>query len=164
MSLQKLTNNYADYNSWANSKFAAWLSGIDEKRLYEQVPSSFDSIDNTIQHIIRTQKFWADFVCERDVSKFDWSVKVKQARNNLKELKDQSESMRNAILIFTEKDLAQPLELNMPWAKNKLSRYEYILHVVNHSTFHRGQVITIARGISITENIPMTDYNIFNCQ
>jgi hypothetical protein len=37
------------------------------------------------------------------------------------------------------------------------SRYEYILHVVNHSTYRRGQVVTMCRALDVTGEIPVTD-------
>jgi uncharacterized damage-inducible protein DinB len=162
MSLQKLIRNYATFNSWANIKFADWLQTIDEGLLYKQIPSSFNSIDNTIQHILRVQKFWTVFISLRDVSNFDWSVKENQAKKNLIELKNQSVDMENLFLAYSNNELTEEIALNMSWAKNKLSRYEYMIHVINHSTYHRGQVVTIARGLEITENIPATDYNFFH--
>jgi uncharacterized damage-inducible protein DinB len=162
MSLQKLIHNYTTFNSWANIKFVDWLQTIDEELLYKQIPSSFTGIDNTIQHILRIQKFWSVFISLKDVSNFDWSVKENQAKKNLIELKNQSVDMENLFLKYTNNELTEEIELNMSWSKNKLSRYEYIIHVINHSTYHRGQVITIARGLGITQNIPATDYNFFN--
>jgi len=162
MSLQKLIHNYATFNKWANIKVVDWLQTIDEELLYKQIASSFNGIDSTIQHTLRIQKFWSAFIALKDVSNFDWSVNENQAGKNLIELKNQSFDMENLILSYTNNDLTEEIELNMPWAKNKLCRYEYIMHVINHSTYHRGQIVTIARGLGITKNIPSTDYNFFN--
>ncbi len=65
---------------------------------------------------------------------------------------------------FEETDLLTELHLDTPWAKNRLPRYEYIVHVVNHSSFHRGQLVTMARQLGIDKDIPNTDYNIYNTQ
>jgi len=162
MSLQKLIHNYSSYNAWANSKYADWLQTIEEELLYKTIPSSFNSIDHTVQHMLRVQKFWVAFITQQDVSNLDWSVKENQAGNNLTELKNQSRDMKNKFLTYTDHELNDLIELNMPWAKNKLNRYEYMMHAINHSTFHRGQIITMARGLGITENIPSTDYNFFH--
>jgi uncharacterized damage-inducible protein DinB len=162
MSLQKLITNYTAFNSWANTQFVEWLLTIDEQFLYKEMPSSFTSIDYTVQHILRVQKFWLAFVCEQDVSNFNWTVYQKEAGRILAELKQQSEETNRTISAFTESQLLEKLQLNTPWAKNELCRYEYIMHLINHSTFHRGQIITMARTISITENIPSTDYNFYN--
>lgn len=72
--------------------------------------------------------------------------------------------MHTRFSVFTEAELITPLQLIMPWAKNNLSRYEYMMHVINHSTYHRGQIITMARAVGMGLGVPNTDYNIFNTQ
>jgi uncharacterized damage-inducible protein DinB len=162
MSLQKLIHNYVAYNAWANARMSDWLSGIGETALKKAATSSFSSIDETVQHVIRVERFWTAFVCLHDVSTFDWSVRESNALKNLENFSSQSEQMKIAVLRFTEPELLEHLELHTPWAQNKQSRNEYILHAVNHSSYHRGQIVTIARSLGITENIPTTDYNFFN--
>lgn len=162
MSIKKLVDNYTAYNLWANTAIVQWLEKMDTQVLYQSTPSSFSSIDFTLQHILRTQKFWLKFVTGKSYTDFDWSVREKQAEQILKELIESSDAMVKETSIFSEEDLQQELTLNSAWAKNKLSRYEYIIHAINHSTYHRGQVITMARTIGITENVPNTDYNMFN--
>ncbi len=61
----------------------------------------------------------------------------------------------------TEDDLLEKVYLDTPWVKGEMPRYEFLQHVFNHSTYHRGQVVTIGRNIDITD-APMTDYNFFN--
>ena len=39
----------------------------------------------------------------------------------------------------------------------------YIVHIINHGSFHRGQIVTMARTLGVSEGIVNTDYNIFNC-
>lgn len=163
MALRTLISNYAHFNYWANAEIADWLKDVEPDLLVHPVASSFTSIDFTLQHILRTQKFWLAFVSCIDNSGFQWSVTEGKPRQTLTEIKEQSLTMRNAFKAFTENELLEVLHLDMPWAKNSRCRYDYMLHVINHSTFHRGQIITIARGLGITEGVPATDYNIFNC-
>lgn len=162
MSLQKLIHNYSAFNLWANEQFTSWLQNIDVSLLTQSVPSSFTSIDYTIQHILRTQKFWTTFISEQDYTSFDWSVKEGQTRTMIQELAEQSHDMHNRFLGYDDAALNQKLFIHTPWSKGELPRYEYMQHVINHSTYHRGQIVTIARSIGITENIPGSDYNLFN--
>ena len=108
-------------------------------------------------------KFWHLFVLQRDIQNFNWAVRPNQELVIMEELLENSTLIAQDFKKFDENDLLETLHLNMPWAKNSLSRYEYIVHVVNHGTFHRGQIVTMARNLGITEGIPPTDYNIFNC-
>ena len=80
----------------------------------------------------------------------------------LKELIEVSEAMEDTFGKLSDEELSQIMHLDTPWAKNDLPRYEYIIHIVNHGSFHRGQIITIARTLGITEGVVNTDYNIFN--
>lgn len=163
MHLQKLIANHSTFNAWANNKIVDWLQSVDQSLLYAQMPSSFTSIDYTLQHMLRVQKFWQAFVSENDTSNFDWSVFENMVDSILLELNTQSTEMANVFSAFSEEQLLQNLQLKMSWAKNELNRYEYIMHVINHSTFHRGQIVTMARNLGIGGNIPATDYNIYNC-
>lgn len=162
MSLVKLITNYTSFNEWANHKVVDWLDHLDVELLYKETPSSFTSIDYTVQHILRTQRFWLLFIGEQDATGFDWSVRERDAKNVLRELKEVSSQMNVEFSRYTEDDLLKVLHFNMPWAKNDLSRYEYIVHIINHGTFHRGQIVTMARAIGIKEGIVNTDYNMFN--
>lgn len=162
MSLGKLISNYAAFNEWANHKVVAWLGQLDQEMLYQETPSSYTSIDYTVQHILRTQRFWLLFIRELDTNGFNWAVRERDAPNVLGELKEVSTQMKEDYSAFSEQDLLKTLHFDMPWAKNDLSRYEYIVHIINHGTFHRGQIVTMARAIGITEGIVNTDYNMFN--
>ncbi len=164
MSIQKFVRNYTNFNQWANRRIGAWLLSLDTACLYRPTLSSFPSIDLTVQHMVRTQKFWRDFVQEKDINHFDWSVKENRAAEMIQELMNVSDEMDMQFSSFGEEDLLKELQLDMPWAKNQLSRYEYIVHVVNHSTFHRGQIISIARSFGCADGIVNTDYNMYNTQ
>ena len=161
MSLRTLIGNYASFNEWANHKIVGWLSEVGHDILYKETPSSYTSIDYTLQHILRTQRFWILFIGEESTVGFNWSVREKEVDNILNELKEVSTEMKDKFCAYTEEDLLKILHFNMPWAKNDLQRYEYILHIINHGTFHRGQIVTMARTIGITEGIVNTDYNMF---
>jgi len=42
----------------------------------------------------------------------------------------------------------------------KLTLYETVMHVMNHSTYHRGQLVTMMRTLGI-KTIPQTDFMVF---
>lgn len=161
MSLHQLINSNLVYNTWANERIAQWLTTLDESILYQQADSSFSSIDLTVQHIHCVERYWSIFIHEKDITDFDWSVLENQATQNLIDLQAQSLLMQQSMANFDESQLNQALLLDTPWSKNNQSRFYYIFHMLNHSTYHRGQIVSIARQLGITEGIPGTDYNGF---
>ena len=162
MSLKNLISNYSAYNAWANHRIVTWLSTVDQDLLYKQTPSSYTSLDYTMQHILRTQRYWLLFVSEEDASRNNWSIREGEVENIMTELIEVSEEMKKRFSSFSEDDLLKVLHLRSDWAQNDLPRYEYIQHIINHGTFHRGQIVTIARAIGIRDGIVNTDYNFFN--
>ena len=161
MSLHQLINSNLAYNSWANERIAKWLTTLDESILYAKADSSFSSIDLTVQHIHCVERYWSTFIHEKDITDFDWSVFENQATQNLIDLQSQSLLMQQSMASFDESQLNQALVLDTPWSKNNQSRFHYIFHMLNHSTYHRGQIVSIARQLGVTEGIPGTDYNGF---
>lgn len=162
MSMKKFIGNYAAFNEWANHRIVGWLKALDQELLYTQTPSSYSSIDYTLQHILRTQRFWIRFIGSKDLSDFNWAVREREVENILNELISVSTQMKEEFSAFSESELQEVLHFDRPWAKNDLCRYEYIVHIINHGTFHRGQIVTMARCLGITEGIVNTDYNMFN--
>lgn len=61
------------------------------------------------------------------------------------------------ISILNEQQLIESIQVS----DSKQSRYEYILHVVNHSSYHRGQVVAMCRALGIRGEIPVTDYDAY---
>jgi uncharacterized damage-inducible protein DinB len=47
-----------------------------------------------------------------------------------------------------------------PWAEATRGRFDFIQHAMNHSTYHRGQLVTIGRNLGYID-APMTDYNFY---
>lgn len=161
MSVHVLIQQYTAFNQWANQKIVQRVQQEAEELWYMEATSSFATIDFTLQHILRTERFWTAFIRKEDTSNFDWSVKDYMGLQIQQELLEQSDLLRVTSEGYTEAELTELLELKQPWANNTRSRWEYILHVVNHSTFHRGQIITQLRCLGIQDNLPATDYNMF---
>lgn len=160
-SLQESIFQLTRFNTWASVRTADWLMTLSDEILHQTHISSFPSIDKTMQHILRTQKFWMKFISGEQVVDFDWSVRHEASQILLDEWKQQSQQMEDFITSMSESWLLEVLRLDMPWSQNQQARYTYIQHVVNHGSFHRGQIITLARQCGITDSIPACDLNIY---
>lgn len=159
--LQENIQQLIQYNTWASVRTAEWLKTLPDEVLHRPQVSSFPSIDKTMQHILRTQKFWLKFICGQAVHDFDWSIRNEASQRLLDEWILQSREMEQSIVSQDEAWLLDVLQLDMPWSRNQQARYTYIQHVVNHGSFHRGQIITLARQCGVTQSIPSCDLNIF---
>jgi uncharacterized damage-inducible protein DinB len=159
MSLEKLIHNYADYNLWANRTTAAWLQPKPADLINRNIPSSFPSIIKTFAHLWDTEKFWLGVL--QGPTPNTW-VEFKGADEAvIPGLLQQSGALSAYIRSLDETALIEQCYLDAPWLKGQMPKYEFIQHCINHGVYHRGQIVTIARNIGITDP-PMTDYNYYN--
>jgi uncharacterized damage-inducible protein DinB len=161
MSLQKLMTNYAAYNLWANETLVEWLRTKPAEVFELAVPSSFPSILKTFNHILAVEEFWHSVVAETELKNARYMATDIELEEVISALLAQSQALVDFANTLSEKELLKEVDLDTPWVKGKKPRYEFLQHVFNHSTYHRGQIITIGRNIGLTD-APMTDYNFFN--
>jgi uncharacterized damage-inducible protein DinB len=161
MNLQKLMSNYAAYNLWANQTLVNWLKTKPVELLDKEIPSSFPSVLKTLNHIWAVEEFWHAVVTVNKPTSSRYMAQNMDTDEILNGLPQQSQTLADYVKTLSEAGLQQNVLLDTPWAKGEQPRYEFLQHVFNHSTYHRGQAITIGRNLGFTD-APMTDYNYYN--
>lgn len=161
MSLQKFMANNARYHLWATQKFVEWLSSKPEELLRKEVPSSFNSIIKTLNHIWATDEYWYAIIAES--SKIEDQKAVADLRVNqiFAGMTHRAHEISCLIERYSEADLSRKIRIETPWFSCELAKYEYLQQLINHATYHRGQIVTIGRNIGITDGFN-TDYNFYN--
>ncbi|MCR4033201.1 MULTISPECIES: DinB family protein [Flavobacterium] len=160
MSLKKIMSNYADYNLWVNQQFVNWLSPKSDDLLYAEVPSSFSTIMKTLDHIWSTEEYWFSVISETTMSQ-------KKTENELSKdeiwdgLLNSSTKLHHLIHSLSEEDLMKEVKITNPWFECQLPIVAYLIQVINHGTYHRGQIVTMGRNVGITD-ASNTDYNFYN--
>jgi uncharacterized damage-inducible protein DinB len=155
MHLQKLITRLLLYNLWANERLTSWLKTLPQNILYQNTGSSFGTIDRTLQHILSAQIYWHAIIAKGQINDFDQSAKENAVNHVMSDLNINSQQLINDLSTFNDQQLRE----NIQASDSTQSRYEYILHVVNHSSYHRGQVVAMARALGTTGEIPVTDYD-----
>jgi uncharacterized damage-inducible protein DinB len=160
MSLKKTMTNYAAYNLWVNQQFVNWLSTKSDELLNTEVASSYTSIMKTLNHIWETEEYWYSVIAE--TVPFDKKESIDLNKNVVFEgLLNTSEKLSTLIASLSEEQLDKTIKIENPWFQCELPLSEYLLQVINHDTYHRGQIVTIGRNIGITD-ASNTDYNFYN--
>ncbi len=161
MSLQRLMTNYAEYNAWANSTLIEWVSGKPAEALTAEVTSSFPSILKTLNHILSVQEYWFSIITETAPSTSRYGATELVAEEVIADLLANSKQVAEYVAGLSAEELGKTILVESPWFGSNLSRYEYIQHMLNHSTYHRGQVTSMGHHIG-QHDAPMTDYNFYN--
>lgn len=151
----------SEFNIWANDGVCNWLDKITDEQWKQPLVSSFNNIYETILHTVASEKIWV----ERLKGNLNPELLTKTFDGSKQELielwKGISLSLRKLIEEMPE-DLFQQnllykntkgIEYNQPY-------YQLLAHVFNHSTYHRGQVVTMLRQVGFTDvnSTDMTTY------
>lgn len=161
MSLQKFMANNARYHAWATQKFVDWLSSKPEELLHKEVPSSFNSIIKTLNHIWATDEYWYSIMAESPEFEDRMAVTELDSKEVFAGIAHRANEISKLIASYNEEELSKTVKIETPWFKCDLPKYEYLQQLINHATYHRGQIVTIGRNIGITDG-SNTDYNFYN--
>jgi len=160
--MKKLLTQLASYNVWANHKICFQLQQMDEKLWYADTASSFSSLYKTILHMWDAESVWWQRMRLHEsivVPSQSFEPSFKDACNGLIHQSMQwepfisdvmDEAALNSKLIYKN---AKGQEFFQPVS-------EVLMHVFNHGTYHRGQLVTMMRLLGET-NIPATDFIAF---
>lgn len=143
-----------DYNSWANKKTLDTLEPLSAEQFTGPMGGSFASIRDTMVHILGAEWiWWQRCIGERpkgllDVAEFP---DVASLRARWPEVEQGFSSVVNNAV----------LDENITYINRHGLQYTYpvdqiLLHTANHSTYHRGQIVTLLRQIGAKPAV--TDY------
>lgn len=158
--MKALLLNYARYNLWANQRVCDFLAQAEEEKLNREIVSSFTSLRKTIFHAYGAQVLWLKRLHGESPSAFP-SYESKSSSETIHGLMETSQHLIAYVESRSEEQLMEMLAYKNIAGESFTTRIsDIILHVVNHGTFHRGQIITMLRQLGYTKLFP-TDYIVF---
>jgi uncharacterized damage-inducible protein DinB len=147
----------AEYNLWANTIVCAWLEQISDEQWTKEIISSFNSIQETVLHIISAEKAWLERFKKNQNIVWLQSTYKGSKEDHIKLWKDTSTELKAFIDAFDEKDLGTNLDFKrLNGDAYSMPFYQLFAHVVNHATYHRGQLVTMLRQAGFS-NVGSTD-------
>jgi uncharacterized damage-inducible protein DinB len=158
--MKDLLLNYARYNLWANKRLCDFLAQAEEEKLNQEIVSSFASIRKTVFHVYGAQSLWLQRLGGVSPSVFP-SYETKSSSETLSALLETSQQLIDYVNSHTEEELQTEIDnKNVAGNKFRSKICDIIQHVVNHATYHRGQVITMLRQVGYTKLFD-SDYIVF---
>lgn len=155
--MKQLLTDYTKYNYWANKKICDLLLTLEDSILEKDMPSSFRTIKETVFHIWGAEWIW--YLRVHDSSKIEWPIKnfTGSFKEGVNLFHRASEDMIKLVNDTNEDDFEREvLYHNVAGIGFTTKLFEIIMHCMNHSTFHRGQIITMLRNAGVT-NLFSTD-------
>jgi len=150
-----LIQRHTQYNEWANARMIATCTEAGNEACNREFISSFPSVNKTLMHIRDAQWVWSMRLHGRNFSQLPFAPFP--ACNPWEEVLQTSSELCRDAASFTEAQLQEEVTYqNMKGISCSNLRYNMFLHCINHSSYHRGQVITLLRMAGATQ-IPSTD-------
>jgi uncharacterized damage-inducible protein DinB len=135
-----------DYNDWANRRSLSAAEKLSGEQFLKPLGNSFSSVRDTLAHIYGAEVVWLERFHGRSPS----SLPSVADFADFATLHDQWTNHAQHLIAFvrglTQSDLDREMEyktLKFGIYRNPL--WQSMQHLVNHGTYHRGQVTTLLR-------------------
>ncbi len=146
MTLQEIKTLHA-YNAWANNRIFENVENLPAEQYLKDMKSSHGGIHGTLVHLVGAEKVWLERFTG-NVQPFLKAVEIPNAAELKKIWEKTGFDTAKWLGMMSDKKLNEIFE--MKTLKGDVYRHVYwqaFQHVVNHSSYHRGQIITMLRQI-----------------
>lgn len=145
MTLQETKTLHA-FNAWASNKIFDAVVQIPTDAYMKDMKSSHGSIHGTLTHMVAAEKIWVSRMVGTPEAKLIDLDEVPTLAD-LKAIWERvGYDMAKFLGTMTDKKLQETFTMSSPRGQVFSHMYwQAIQHVVDHSTYHRGQVITLMR-------------------
>lgn len=135
-----------EYNSWANHRLLDACAALSAEQFTRDLRSSFPSVRDTLAHILGAEWIWY----ERFQGRLPTVLPVAAQFPTLDALRVHWGKVEEDLLRFvnrqTAEDLARAHDFpNLKGERQALPLWQALQHVVNHGSYHRGQVTAFLR-------------------
>lgn len=153
--MKKFICDYVSFNAWATNIICNVVETLSDEQFNREVKSSFPSIRETLLHVRDSQDIWLkrfDGISPKEWPSFNGTREELTAA-----LRKSCDALEEKVFSYDKKQLKQEVAYTtLKGISGNSPRYQMFAHVVNHGTYHRGQLVTMFREVGVTE-IPGTD-------
>jgi uncharacterized damage-inducible protein DinB len=158
--MKELLQQYAAFNIWANQKITDAVLQLSEEKIHAEITSSFPSLYKTVLHLLDAESIWWQRLklqehIERPSETFTGSFAELQ-----KKLLQQSSLFYEWVSNASEPQLQHVFAYIREKEQNKMQVCDMLIHLFNHNSYHRGQLVTMLRQSGVTK-IQQTDLNAY---
>jgi len=158
MTIESLLKDYSKSNLWANNQIVNWLKTKPLELMGREIPSSFPTIRDTLLHIWGAEEIWLERLQLIPPSAFLFQRFNGSVEDIFEGILKKSEEFAGYVDDLSDTDFQEICTFKLlNGTEDSRPRSKMIHHCMNHSTYHRGQIVTMARNFGLTDP-PSTDY------
>ncbi|MDO8368115.1 MAG: DinB family protein [Saprospiraceae bacterium] len=158
MTLESLLKDNTDYNLWANAQTVNWLKTNPLELMEREIPSSFPTLRDTLLHIWGAEQIWLERLRLIPPTTFLSQPFNGTVEDIFEGVLRQSEEFAGYVQDLPDAKFQEICTFKLlNGTEDSRPRSKMIYHCMNHSTYHRGQIVTMARNLGLSDP-PSTDY------
>ena len=143
-----LAKKQFEYDRWANARMLGVLAGISLEAFMRDLGSSFPSIRNTAAHILSAEWAWLERWQGQSPKQMLDPLRFPSVEALRSRWAQVEQDQKNFLETLSESRLAADLEYsNLQGELVTLPLWQQMLHMINHSSYHRGQITTLLRQV-----------------
>jgi uncharacterized damage-inducible protein DinB len=136
------------YDGWANSRILEACSALSAEQFTRNIVSSFPSVRDTLAHMAGAQWIWTERFNGRPTA----SLPKADGYPDITSLRAWWTRVQADLFAFVGKLSPVDLERSFEYRDTKGNAHrsvyrEVLQHLVNHGTYHRGQITTLLRQV-----------------
>ena len=156
--MKELLTQYATYHLWANKQLFDTILKLSTEQQQQEIVSSFQGIHATLLHMWDAEYIWWQRLKLQENIERPSSLRTYTTEELIQNILLQSEQWKSWV------QQANEAQLNFVFAYQNTKREQFkdkvsqmLLHLFNHGTYHRGQLVTLLRQVGVTK-LPSTDF------
>jgi len=158
--MKELLSQYASFNVWATQRITDVILQLPEEKIHTEITSSFPTLYKTVLHLLDAESIWWQRLklqehIERPSETFTGSFAELQ-----KKLLQQSALFSDWVSNANEPQLQHVFAYMREKEQQKMPVCDMLLHLFNHNSYHRGQLVTMLRQSGVAK-IHSTDFGAY---
>ena len=155
--MKELLQQYAAYNIWANNILFERINKLSSGQINETIASSFSSIYKTTAHMWLAEEAWWKRMNLFESIVLESAAFTGSFSDLCNHLAKQSQQWATWVDNATVTELNHAFYYMRNNEQYSVAVKDMLLHLFNHATYHRGQLVTLLRQLG-EDNIPATDF------
>jgi len=134
------------FNVWANHRIMGAAEALTSEQFTKPLGSSFGSVRDTIVHIWAVEWVWLERLQGRSPTSFPDAKEFADLASLRPRWAEVERHWLEYVSRLDESELEEEVDYQtMSFGPSRSPRWHMMQHVVNHGTYHRGQVTTMLR-------------------
>jgi len=134
------------FNAWANLRVLGAAEALTTDQVIKPMGSSFSSVRDTLAHIWAVEWVWLERVQGRSPASLPEAREFADLASLRARWAELDKKWLEYVSRLDEAELEEEIDYKtLSFGPSRNPRWQIIQHVVNHGTYHRGQVTTLLR-------------------